>query len=146
MTPDIHINMVALLIAVVANFVWGSLWFMPLFGRAWSKEMGYTKDDEGMKGAMIRGMIFMVIGNFLMAWVFAHNMAVWDPVTWGQPASTMSPFSNALMAAIFTWVGFYLPGDLGSTQWERKSWKLFFINTGYNFTSLLIVAMILAHM
>lgn len=146
MTPDIHINWMALLIAVIANFAWGSLWYMPLFGKAWSKEMGFSMEEKAPAGSMTKGMIFMVIGNFLMAWVFAHNMAVWNPVTWGLPPSTMSGSSNALMAAIFTWLGFFLPGDLGSTQWERKSWKLFFINTGYNFTSLLIVAMILANM
>ena len=36
---------------------------------------------------MAKEMIFMVLGNFLFAWVFAHNMAAWNPVTWGLPPS-----------------------------------------------------------
>lgn len=143
---NIHINMMALGIAVVANFILGYLWFTPLFGKAWGAEMGYKMDEKPPGSELAKGMIFMVIGNFFMAWVFAHNIAVWDPTTWGQPASTMSPAANALTAAIFTWLGFYFPGDLGSVVWERKSWKLFFINTGYHFASLLLVAIIFTHM
>ena len=144
--PNIQINILAVLIAVVANFVLGFLWYGKLFGRPWAAEMGYSMDEKPPASEMIKGMVFMIIGNFLMAWVFAHNMAVWNPVTWGLPPSGMSPAANATMAAIFTWLGFYFPGDLGSTTWERRSWKLFFINTGYHFVSLLVVAMILAYM
>ena len=88
----------------------------------------------------------MIIGSFLMAFVFAHNIAAWNPITWGQPASTMSVGQNATMAAIFTWLGFYMPGELGRVAWENKSWKLFFINSGHHFLSLLIVAFILMSM
>ncbi|MES2561037.1 MAG: DUF1761 domain-containing protein [Bacteroidota bacterium] len=143
---NIHINMVALVIAVVANFVLGFLWYTPLFGKAWGKEMGYNMDEKPPGSELAKGMIFMIIGNFFMAWVFAHNIAVWDPTTWGHAPSPMSPAGNALAAAIFTWLGFYFPGALGSTVWERKSWKLFFINTGYHFASLLLVAIIFTHM
>lgn len=146
MTPDIQINMLAIVIAVVANFILGFIWYTPLFGKVWGKEMGFSIDQKPPASAMIKGMVFMVIGNFFMAWVFAHNMAAWNPVTWGQTPSPMSPAQNAMMAAIFTWLGFFLPTDLGSVAWENKSWKLFFINTGYHLASLLLVAMILAHM
>lgn len=144
--PNIHINILAIIIAVVANFVLGFLWYTPIFGRIWGKEMGFNMDEKPPGSALVKGMIFMVIGNFLMAWVFAHNMAVWNPVTWGLPPSEMSPAGNAIMAAVFTWLGFFFPGDLGAVAWEKKSWKLFFINTGYHFVSLLVVAMILSYM
>jgi hypothetical protein len=39
----------------------------------------------------------------------------------------------AVVAAFFTWLGFFFPVDLGSVAWERKSWKLLFINTRYHF-------------
>ena len=146
MEPNIHINAVAIIIAVVANFVLGFVWYTPLFGKAWGKEMGFDTNVKPPASAMVKGMIFMVIGNFLMAWVFAHNMAVWNPVTWGLAPSAMSLAANATMAAVFTWLGFFLPQDLGRVAWEMKSWKLFFINTGYHLASLFVVAMILANM
>lgn len=145
MEPNIHINMLALFIAVVANFVLGYLWYTPLFGKAWGEEMGFKMDQKPPTGALMKGMIFMVIGNFFMAWVFAHNMAAWNPVTWGQPAGEIHPFGTAFEAAIFTWLGFFFPVDLGAVAWENKSWKLFFINTGYHFVSLLLVALIFTH-
>jgi|SRR5436853_4456782 len=142
---NIHVSMLAIIIAVVANFILGFIWYTPLFGKAWAKEMGFDLTVKPPASALVKGMVFMVIGNFLMAWVFAHNMAVWDPTTWGQPSSPMSPVANAFMAAIFTWLGFYFPVDVGRVAWERNSWKLFFINTGYHFLMLLVAAMIIAH-
>jgi hypothetical protein len=57
----------------------------------------------------------------------------------------MSPLASAMNAAIFTWLGFYVPGHLSSTVWEQKSWKLFGINSGYNLLSLLVAALILCY-
>ena len=125
MQPDIQINLMAILIAVVANFILGFVWYTPLFGKIWAKEMGFNMEVKPPAGAMIKGMVIMVIGNFLMAWVFAHNIAAWDPTTWGQPASDVSVAANATMAAVFTWLGFYVPVDLNTVAWESKSWKLF---------------------
>lgn len=144
--PHIEINYVAIAVAVVANFLLGFVWYTPLFGKAWAKEMGFDMTQPPPKGAMMKGMIFMVIGNFLMAYVFAHNIAVWNPLTWGQPASEMSPMATVFSAAIFTWLGFFVPQDLSRVGWEMKSWKLFFINTGYHLVSLIVVAMILIMM
>ena len=139
---ELKINMLAILVAVVVNFFLGFLWFGPLFGKKWGKEMGYDPNMKPDKKVMAKGMIFMIIGNFLFAWVFAHNIAAWRFV---PGINDMSPLSNALMSAIFTWLGFYFPGQLGATVWENKSWKLFFINTGYSLVSLLVVALILTH-
>jgi hypothetical protein len=143
---NIHINHVAVIIAVVANFVLGFLWYTPLFGKAWAKEMGFNMDQKPPASAMIKGMVFMIIGNFLMAFVFAHNIAAWDPTSWGLPPSPVSPAANAMMAATFTWLGFFVPIDLNTVSWEMKSWKLFFINTAYHYLSLILMAMILLHM
>ena len=144
--PDIQVNILALIIAVVANFILGYIWYTPLFGRAWATEQGFDPDEKRPGSELAKGMIFMVIGNFLLAWVLAHNIAAWNPETWGQGPSEMSAAANAGMAALFTWLGFFLPVDLGAVAWERKSWKLFGINASYHFASLLVVATILVYM
>jgi hypothetical protein len=144
--PDIQINMLAIFIAVVANFIFGFLWYTPLFGKAWAREMGFDLTKKPPASALAKGLVFMVIGNFLMAYVFAHNIAVWNPVTWGQPAPGISPFESAAVASFFTWLGFFLPVDLSTVAWEGKSWKLFGINTVYHFLSLLIAALVIVYM
>lgn len=140
---DMQINMVAILVSVVANFILGFIWYTPLFGKAWATEMGFDPNIKPAGAEMARGMTFMVVGNFLMAFVFAHNIAAWGFV---PETREMGPVGNILNATIFTWLGFYLPVDLGAVAWERKSWKLFGINTGYHFMMLLVAATILTYM
>ena len=139
---ELKINILAILVAVVVNFIIGFLWYTPLFGKAWGKEMGYDPDMKPETSTLLKGMSFMVIGNFLFAWVFAHNIAAWGFVPGVQE---MGELPNAFSAAIFTWIGFYLPSHLGATVWEKHSWKLFAINTGYHLVSLIVVAMILTY-
>ena len=102
--------------------------------------------------ALIKGMVFMIIGNFFMAWVFAHNISAWDivqhtpPPPGVEPMPAMTPMSNVITSAVFTWLGFFFPIDLGRVAWERKSWTLFFIDTVYHLLSLFVVAAILIFM
>jgi len=141
--PDIQVNILAVIVAVVVNFILGFIWYAPLFGRIWATEMGFDPNEKPEVRTMAKGMIIMVIGNFLLAWVLAHNIVAWEHV---PGVKEMSAISNGFQAALFTWLGFFLPVDLGSVAWEKKSWKLFSINTSYHFISLLVVAMILVYM
>ena len=140
---EMNINFVAILVAVVANFILGFIWYTPLFGKAWAKENGFDTSVKPASGELAKGMIFMVIGNFFLAYVFAHNIAAWSYVPGMDQVSPMVSVANS---AIFTWLGFYLPVDIGIVTWEKKSWKLFFINTGYHFMMLLVAALILTLM
>lgn len=143
MEDGIHINMVAVLVAVLANFFLGFIWYTPLFGNAWAKELNLDRSVKPTGGDMAKGMIINVIGNFFLAYVFAHNIAAWDFV---PGMNEMSPVVKILNAAVFTWLGFYVPVDLNAVAWEKKSWKLFAINTGYHFLMLLVAAAILTYM
>ena len=140
---EMNINMVAILVAVVANFILGFLWYTPLFGKAWAKEMGFDTSVKPAGGQIAKGMIFMVIGNFFLAYVFAHNIAAWNYVP-GMDA--MSPGIKIMNSTVFTWLGFYLPVDLSTVAWENRSWKLFAINTSYHFMMLLVASVILTLM
>ena len=137
---EIKINFIAIIVAVIANFVLGALWYMPIFGKLWAKEKGFDLNEKPDKSVMFKGMFYMVIGNLLFAWVFAHNIAAWQFV---PGIKEMGNMPNIMMSAIFTWLGFYLPGNLGATVWEKKSWTLFFIDAGYHLASLFLVAFIL---
>ncbi len=140
---EITINYIAVLVAVVANFILGFLWYTPLFGKAWAKELAFDTSVKPTGGQMAKGLTLMVVGNFLMAYVFAHNIAAWSFV---PGAEQMSAATTALTSAVFTWLGFYLPNDLTRVAWEKASLKLLAINTGYHFAMLLVAAVILTHM
>ncbi len=138
---EISINYVAVIVAVVANFIFGFLWYTPLFGKVWAKEMGMDPNASPDKGAMMKGMVIMVVGNLLLAYVLAHNIAAW-----GIVMPDAEKMNLILSTAFFTWLGFFVPQDLGAVAWEQKSWKLFFINTSYHLLSLILVAAILIFM
>lgn len=139
----IQINMWAVLVAVIANFFLGFVWYTPLFGKAWAAELKFDLTVKPTSGQLMKGMAFMIIGQFFMAYVFAHNMAAWSFVPGSDKAS---PWGNILSASIFTWLGFYMPVDLSRVAWEKASWKLFFINTAYHFLTLLVAAIVLTYM
>ncbi len=144
--PDIQPNMIAVLIAVVANFFLGFVWYTPLFGKVWNKELGLPPDYAASGGALAKGLIFNVIGCFLIALVLSNNIAAWTPKTWGSALPGMSPIAQALSAAFFSWLGFMVPILLNGPAWEKRSWKLFAINGGYYLVALIVAALIITHM
>lgn len=140
---ELGISFTAILVATVTNFFVGFLWYSVIFKNAWAAEMGMDANAKPPANAMVRGLIMGVIGNFLMAYVFAHNNAAWSFV---PGMEEMSPMGTIMSAACFTWLGFYVPTDLNTVAWEGKSWKLFFINTSYHFAIVLVAAIILFYM
>ncbi|HNP79108.1 MAG: DUF1761 domain-containing protein [Cyclobacteriaceae bacterium] len=139
----IQINYTAILVAVIANFILGFIWYTPLFGKAWAREVGLDVNVKPQPMELVRGMVIMIVGNFLMAFVFAHNNAAWSFVPGMADQSKVVLIMNA---SIFTWLGFYLPVDIGVVTWERRSWKLFAINTGYHLMMLIVAATVLTLM
>src|SRR4051812_46846109 len=138
-----HINIVAILVATVANFFVGFLWYTPLFGKAWAKENGFDMSVKPKGSVIARGMIMNVFGNFFMAFVMASNVMAWSFVPETQTMSTGVQIFNS---AFFTWLGFFVPVDLNSVAWEGKSWKLFAINTGYHLLMTIVSSIILIAM
>lgn len=144
-TMEIPTNFLAIGIVVVANFVLGWLWYGPFFGKAWAAEMKMDTNIKPDKSVMMKGMLFMVIGNFLMAYVIAHDVFAWSNVP-GMNDMQNAGMSPIFATAFFTWLGFYVPTHLGATVWENKSWKLTGINLAYHFVTLLIAAFVLIKM
>lgn len=139
---EISINFLAIGIAVVANFFLGALWYGPLFGKAWAAEMGMNLDDRPDKWVVIRGMLLMVVGNFLTAYCYAFDLIAWSYMP-GMEEVGLQSWTFIGMSAFFIWLGFYVPTHIGAVTWERKSWKLTAINLAYHFATLLVVATLL---
>jgi hypothetical protein len=134
-----HPNIAAVLVAALATFLFGWLWYTPLFGKAWAGEMGLSLDTKPTSGQMAKGMIIMIIGCLLTAHVFANNASAWGV------AMPTGPFQAGFLGAFFTWLGFYVPQHMNRVAWEGKSWKLFFINAGHSLGALLIIGWIIAY-
>ena len=143
MPPDIAVNYLAVAACVVAAMPVGFLWFGPVFGKAWAKGMG-MEDVKPDGAAMAKSMIIFAVGNLLIAFVLAHSLAIWRPSTWGA-GEDAGAYVFALNAALWTWVGFFVPLQIGRVAWEMRGWKLVAINASFDLTRLMIFAFILAY-
>lgn len=137
---EFQINYLAVAVATIATFIVGFIWYTPLFGKAWAIEMGFDMNRKPTSGEMTKGLVLNLIGNFFLAYVFAHNNEAWSFV---PGMEEMSPGGVIASAAVFTWLGFFVPQDLSKVGWGGKSWKLFFIDTGYHLVMLFVAATIL---
>lgn len=89
-------------------------------------------------------MLIFAIGNFLIAFVLAHSLEVWRPSAWGL-AGDQSASYYAVNAAFFTWIGFFIPLQIGRVAWEKKGWGLVAINGLFDLVRLLIFSFVLAY-
>ena len=140
--PNIDINLLALLLSVVAGFFISYLWYTPLFGKVWSREMGFDSNEQPPTGKLVKSLLLTVFSVFLVAFVMANNMAAWSPGPWGSALPPVSRVEHALSAAFFTWIGFFVSNLLLGVAWEKRSWTLFAIDAGYYLTLLLAIAFI----
>lgn len=122
------------------------VWYTPLFGKAWAKEMGFDPSEQPATPALIKSLLLTVLSVFLIALVLANNMAVWTPSTWGIAGKDLPKYAQALQAGIFTWMGFFLSNLLLGVAWEKRSWKLFAIDAGYYLMLLLVLSFITVYL
>jgi hypothetical protein len=107
------------LIAALATFLLGGLWYGPLFGKAWQRLTGLS--DEQVKSAnMARTFGLSFVLAFVAAWVFAMFL--------GPSPDPGFAIGVAAMAGL-CWVG----ASFGINDlFEQRSVKLWAINAGYH--------------
>jgi hypothetical protein len=138
----VPVNYWAILGAAVLSMVLGSLWYGPLFGKTWTKLMGWSKADmeKGMadKSGMMKNYGLQLVGSLIMAFVLAHSL-VFAKAYLGE-----SGVSAGLQTGFWNWLGFVAPVTLTSVLWEGKPWKLWLLYNGYNLVYLLLAGVLLS--
>lgn len=129
------INYLAIFAAAILNMAVGYAWYGPLFGKAWMKLTGRTKESiEKDKDQMPMVMGSMFIGALIMSYV----LAVFISLT-GASTAVMGA-----MIGFWAWLGFVATTMLQDVLYEKKNKNLAAINLGYNLTVLVIGGIILA--
>jgi hypothetical protein len=144
MMPTFSINYLAILACALAAMPVGFLWFGPLFGKAWGRQMGLGDMQRPDPGSMGKAMAIFFLGNLLIAWVLAHSIKAWQASSWGLSPDA-APWVYAMNGALFNWLGFFLPVQMNRVAWEMKSWKLVVINSSFDLTRLLLFGFLLAY-
>ena len=130
----IHISMNpwALLAATVAKFFLGWLWYSVLFGNAWRHQAGLTQEE--VKAALPKAIAGDLITSFIMAVVLAHAVRYAGAATAAEGAAV----------GFLNWLGFVFVVTLTATLYEKRPFKLFLINNGFQLRGLLLMGAILA--
>jgi len=125
------INFVAVIVAALANFLIGGLWYSPaLFGKAWMRANGFTEED------LKRGKMPVIFGvSFVFSLLMAANLAAFI----GPDAS----LGFAVGAAVAAGLGWAALGLGIVALFERRSFRYILINGGYLTVSFAVMGVII---
>jgi surface polysaccharide O-acyltransferase-like enzyme len=132
------VNLLAVLASAVATMVLGFLWYSPvLFANPWMKLMGYDPNDKAKIAEMQKSAgptYFMsLIASILAAFVLGKLIAV----------SGFSTAVDGLKIGLVVWLGFVTTVQLTNALFSRQPFKLYMINTGYQFVCYAVMGAIL---
>jgi len=133
------LNYLAILVAAIAYFVIGALWYSVFFGRAWIKAMGLKKTDierEKNKGSRWKAYF----ANFLTIIVMVYVLAIFIRVS-----EATNPLGG-MFVGFLIWLGFIATVSIGTILWEGKPLELYLINASYHLVSLNVAGIILTLM
>ena|SRR3989344_4783699 len=129
-----EVNYLAVLVAAVASFLLGWLWYGPFFGKPWMKLMNFDKNSmKSMKLSPVTAMILGFLTYLIIAYVLAGFISILNAAT----------IVEGMKIAFWIWLGFIATTTLGSFLWEGKSIKLYLLNNTYNLLNLLVMSAIL---
>ena len=60
---DVIINWYAIIAATLVGFAVGFVWYGPLFGKAWMKEIGLTEEENFKNMQLLRKMQFSIFSR-----------------------------------------------------------------------------------
>ena len=130
-----NVNFLAVGAAALASFGLGALWYTSiLFGKAWQKELGFT-DEYIQQGNMPK--IFGT--SFLLMLVMAFGMAMLIQGHSGEQVDMISGLYHGLAVGIL-----FVGTSTGINMlYQRKSFKLWLIDAGYQIVFLGMQGLIL---
>lgn len=129
------VNIWAIIVAAVASFAVGMLWYGPLFGKIWMKMMNIT--PKSMKNMKMTPAVAMCLG-FLAALVTAYVISQFVSLL------NVAGFGAAVQLAFWIWLGFIAMTQIGAVLWEGRSWKLFLLNAGHTLVNTVVMTAIIA--
>ncbi len=126
----------AVLPYIVSSLVYyaiGALWYTPLFGKVWAKQVGMDMGGGGMGARFVLGMLGQLVSSFLyVAGVYMLLMI-----------GNFYSFGGALVVGGSVSAFFVLSVNSGKLLFLGKP-KLFFIDAGYGVLGAFVAVIILA--
>lgn len=128
-----------ILIASVAQFVFGAIWYSALFGAVWGKIHGFDKLSKEAQQKMMKSMGPLYFTQFVVTIVTTYVLAMLTDI--------LTPVWSIYKLAGLLWLGFVLPMQISSVIFggTESKWivKKIAIQSGAALGCLMIAALIL---
>jgi hypothetical protein len=126
---DVPVNYMAVIIAAVAYFILGAIWYAPtMFGSRWMK---HEWGQQEQKSHFPR--ILAYLGEMIIALMMAYILALFIEITHA------TDMLEGVVVALWVWLGFIATTHFSAVLWGRKTLKSFFIHAGFILLGLLIM-------
>src|SRR6185295_2993971 len=136
------INYLAILIAAVAGWLSGAVWYTAL-GTRWVAAQGKTveqfhAEQQAKKGTPAAWLPFALafLADLVMAWVLAGMVGHLGPVT----------IRTAVISALFAWGGFVVTTMLVNNAFSGRRYALTAIDAGHWLVVLVLMGLVIGWM
>jgi hypothetical protein len=132
----IEVNYFAVLVAAVAAFMVGWLWYGPLFGKPWRKLMNVPEGGAGMGNAKMsfaQAMTGGFIATVILVFVLAEFLAITGTAT----------VAGAVVIGLWLWLG--VAAVMSNMVWyESRPFTLYLINASHYLAAILLASAVLS--
>jgi hypothetical protein len=138
MALSFAVNYIGVLVAALVSFMFGWMWFGPVFGKIWMKAMKISPREaeemskNGVLVPIFLGFILALIGSYVIAVLIASLGIV--------------TVKGALLLGLIIWLGFFFTTHFGNNMWENKHLNIFYLYIGQDLCRILIICLILVLM
>jgi hypothetical protein len=132
----VHVNYLAVLVAAIAVFVLGWLWYSPLlFYKPWMRARGMDP-VAAMAGAKMPAgkLVIELLRCIVLAYIIARFVALLGISNW----------MGAVHFGFLLWIGFPVILLIGSMLWENVPLKVAAIHAGDWLVKLLVIPIIVS--
>ncbi len=134
-----EVNLVAVLVATIAMFAAGAVWYTAVFGKLWAKIHGFDKLSKKEQDAMAKTMGptygAQLVVTFVSAFVLASLIA-------------LLPDQSPYYIAFLVWIGFAVPSDVSAQLFggapKGYEWHKIVIAAGELLLRLMIAAFVIS--
>ena len=113
-------NWLAVVVATLAFFAVGAIWYTALFGKIWQREVGLSEEQlaGGRNMMLVMGTCFVL--EFIVCLTVGHMFDFLEPSD-----------RSKMMIAVGLALGVMLPATGINYLYQRKSLKLFLVDSGH---------------
>jgi hypothetical protein len=126
------LNWWAILVATIAGFMLGGVWYGPLFGKAWLRAIGKREEELGSAAVPLTLSFFTALMTAILMALLVNSL------------TTIETAVDGALLGLYIRIGFIaaaMASDYAFCRWPRQ---LFFIQAGYRVAYSVVMGAILA--